>query len=66
MAANPHALVLYQDKAGAAMDAHAKSLKIKKGRKQAKRKLKDAAAYNHGKRDAETVALGTKKLKAAA
>jgi hypothetical protein len=63
---DPHALVLYQDKASAAMDAHAKEKKIKKGRKKPKRILKDAAAYKHGKRDAETVALGTKKLKTAA
>ena len=66
VAANPHALVLYQDKAAAAMDTHEKAMNIKKGRKQPKRTLKDAAAYKHGQRDAETVALGTKKLKSAA
>ena len=62
----PQQLILYQDKATAAMDKHEEKIKFKKARKRKPRQLTDNAAYNHGKRDAETVVLGTKKLKASA
>ena len=65
-AANAAQLMLYQDKAKAAMDRHEETVKIKKGKKRPVRVLKDSAAYAHGKRDAEAVVLGSKKLKAAA
>lgn len=48
------------------MDAHEAMLKLKKGKKRRARSLTDSSAYNHGKRDAESVVLGSKKLKAAA
>ena len=65
VAVNPHQLILYQDKAKVAMEKHAEKMKIKKGRKRPARKLKNEAAYKKGKRDAETVCLGTRKLKTA-
>lgn len=57
-------LVLYQDKAQVAFEAHEEKVKIKKGKTQKKRLLKDVRAYEHGQRDASSVVLGAKKLKA--
>jgi hypothetical protein len=48
------------------MDAHEVTLKLKKGKKRKARSLTDSSAYDHGKRDAKIVVLGSKKLKAAA
>lgn len=69
-----HQLIAYDDKGKIAMEKFCndkeKELKIKKGRKLAKRTLKHSHAYQHGKRDGQAIAesgqLGSKKLKAAA
>ena len=67
--ATPHQLVAFDDKGKVAMDAKEKELKLKKGRKLPKRKLKHSTAYQHGKRDGQAIAesgqLGCKKVKAA-
>ena len=66
MEVKPQQLIVYEDKAKIAMDEHEAGKKIKKGKKRKSRKLNDAGAYRHGERDAAKVALGSKKLKAAA
>jgi hypothetical protein len=60
---NPHQLIVYEDKAKIAMDSHAATLKLKKGKKKRRRTLKDYKAYKEGERDAGKVSLGAKRLK---
>lgn len=58
-------LVLYDDKAKLAQEAVEEKIKIKKGKKMKQRGITDWEAYTKGKKDAESLKLGAKRLPAA-